>query len=120
MSEIEIIKAFAGLEDPRCRAGQRHNLPLSLALFTLVGAARRRHRSREQKIFSNWVSDWYVRDETYSKALAEVVNFHAQIPFAAYWGDGTTSLTEKSTVYSNFQVNRPQWLNQPKASSSVI
>ncbi|WP_100899414.1 hypothetical protein [Nostoc flagelliforme] len=22
--------------------------------------------------------------------------------------------------YSNFQVNRPQWLNQPKASSSVM
>lgn len=39
MSEIEIIKAFAGLEDPRRRAGQRHNLPLSLALFTLAIAA---------------------------------------------------------------------------------
>ncbi|MBG1257681.1 transposase family protein [Nostoc sp. BAE] len=36
MSELEIIKAFTGLEDPRRRAGQRHNLPLSLALFTLA------------------------------------------------------------------------------------
>lgn len=44
-----------------------------------------------------WVADWYIRDETYSKALAEVVNFHTQVPFAAYWGDGTTSSTEKST-----------------------
>ncbi|WP_155994606.1 hypothetical protein [Trichodesmium erythraeum] len=25
-----------------------------------------------------------------------------------------------SGSYSNFQVNRPQWLNQPKASSSVM
>lgn len=41
-----------------------------------------------------WVADWYIRDETYSKALAEVVNFHAQIPFAAYWGDGTTSSSD--------------------------
>ncbi len=39
MSGIEIIKAFAGLEDPRRRAGQRHNLPLCLALFTLAIAA---------------------------------------------------------------------------------
>ncbi|NEU84348.1 class I SAM-dependent methyltransferase [Nostoc sp. UIC 10630] len=30
VSEIEIIKTFALLEDPRRRAGQRHNLPLSI------------------------------------------------------------------------------------------
>lgn len=41
-----------------------------------------------------WVADWYIRDETYSKALAEVVNFHTQVPFAAYWGDGTTSSSD--------------------------
>ncbi len=41
-----------------------------------------------------WVADWYIRDETYSKAMAEVVNFHTQIPFAAYWGDGTTSSSD--------------------------
>ncbi len=40
MSEIEIIKAFSGLEDPRRRAGQRHTLPLCLALFTLAIAKR--------------------------------------------------------------------------------
>lgn len=39
MSEIEIIKAFAEIKDPRRRAGQRHNLPLCLALFTLAIAA---------------------------------------------------------------------------------
>ncbi|AFZ56750.1 Tn3 family transposase [Anabaena cylindrica] len=41
-----------------------------------------------------WVADWYIRDETYSQALAEVVNFQAQVPFAAYWGDGTTSSSD--------------------------
>jgi DDE_Tnp_1-associated len=39
MSEIEIVKAFAGLKDTRRRAGQRHSLPLCLALFTLGIAA---------------------------------------------------------------------------------
>lgn len=37
--QIAIIEAFAGLEDPRRRAGQRHTLPLCLALFTLAIAA---------------------------------------------------------------------------------
>lgn len=41
-----------------------------------------------------WVADWYIRDETYSQALAEVVNFHTRVPFAAYWGDGTTSASD--------------------------
>ncbi|NEO65472.1 MAG: ISAs1 family transposase [Moorea sp. SIO4G2] len=39
MSQIAIIEAFAGLEDPRRRAGQRHTLSLCLALFTLAIAA---------------------------------------------------------------------------------
>ncbi len=39
MSQIAIIEAFAELEDPRRRAGQRHTLPLCLALFTLAIAA---------------------------------------------------------------------------------
>lgn len=39
MSQIAILEAFAELEDPRRRAGQRHTLPLCLALFTLAIAA---------------------------------------------------------------------------------
>ena len=34
VSKIAIVKAFTGLQDPRRRAGQRHTLPLCLALFT--------------------------------------------------------------------------------------
>src|SRR5262249_26748639 len=34
----------------------------------------------------SWVADWHVRDETYSKALAEVVNHHHRLPFAGHWG----------------------------------
>lgn len=39
MSQIAIIEAFAELEDPRRRAGQRHTLALCLALFTMAVAA---------------------------------------------------------------------------------
>lgn len=40
------------------------------------------------------VTDWHIRDETYSKALAELVNFHHKLPFAEHWGDGTTSSSD--------------------------
>lgn len=37
---------------------------------------------------------WYVRDETYSKALAELVNYQHNLPFAAHWGTGNSSSSD--------------------------
>jgi len=42
----------------------------------------------------SWLSAWHIRDETYSKALAEIVNYHHHQPFAAHWGEGTTSSSD--------------------------
>ena len=42
MCQIAILETFAGLEDPRRRAGQRHTLPICLALFTLALTAGNR------------------------------------------------------------------------------
>lgn len=42
----------------------------------------------------SWIADWHVRDETYSKGLAEVVNCHRQQPFAGHWGEGSTSSSD--------------------------
>lgn len=41
-----------------------------------------------------WLVDWYMRDETHTKALAEVINYHHGVSFAAHWGDGTTSSSD--------------------------
>ena len=41
-----------------------------------------------------WLQAWHVRDETYSAGLAELVNAQFRQPFAAYWGDGTTSSSD--------------------------
>jgi TnpA family transposase len=38
-----------------------------------------------------WASDWHVRDETYQRATAELVNRHHRLPFSRNWGEGTTS-----------------------------
>lgn len=42
----------------------------------------------------SWLQAWHIRDETYSRALAELVNSQLKQPFAAHWGDGTTSSSD--------------------------
>lgn len=42
----------------------------------------------------SWLQAWHVRDETYSAALAELINAQHRHPFAAWWGDGTTSSSD--------------------------
>ena len=41
-----------------------------------------------------WLQAWHIRDETYSGALAELVNEQFRQPIAAHWGDGTTSSSD--------------------------
>jgi Tn3 transposase DDE domain len=41
---------------------------------------------------------WHVRDETYSKALAEIVNYQHRLPFSSHWGAGTTSSSDERCV----------------------
>ncbi len=42
----------------------------------------------------SWLQAWHIRDETYSAALAEVVNAQFQQTFAASWGDGSSSSSD--------------------------
>ena len=42
----------------------------------------------------SWLQAWYIRDETYSAALGELTNVQFRHPFAANWGDGTTSSSD--------------------------
>jgi len=42
----------------------------------------------------SWLQAWHVRDETYSAALAELINAQFSQPFAKHWGDGTTSSSD--------------------------
>jgi hypothetical protein len=43
----------------------------------------------------SWLSAWHIRDETYSKALARLVNHQHRQSFAAHWGEGTTSSSDE-------------------------
>lgn len=42
----------------------------------------------------SWLQAWYIRDKTYTSALAELVNTQLANPFARHWGDGTTSSSD--------------------------
>ena len=40
------------------------------------------------------IASWHIREETYARGLAEIVNHHHRIEFAGHWGDGTTSSSD--------------------------
>ncbi len=42
----------------------------------------------------SWLQAWHIREETYSAALAELVNAQSRQTFAEHWGDGTTSSSD--------------------------
>jgi len=54
------------------------------------------------------IATWHIRDETYAKALAEIVNHHHRLEFAAHWGDGTTSSSRRAAIQSRGE-RRSKW-----------
>ena len=66
----------------------------------------------------SWLQAWYIRDETYSAALAELVNEQNKHPFAANWGDGTTSSSDGQRFKAGGHAERtgqvnPKYGNEP-------
>lgn len=41
-----------------------------------------------------WIMDWFIRDDTYARALAQLTHFQMSNPFAYYWGSGTHSSSD--------------------------
>lgn len=41
-----------------------------------------------------WTAQWHVREETYARALAQLVDYHHRLPFARHWGGGTISSSD--------------------------
>lgn len=42
----------------------------------------------------SWLQAWHIRDDTYTAGLAKLTNAQFHQPFAAYWGDGSTSSSD--------------------------
>ena len=41
-----------------------------------------------------WMSQWNIREETYARALAQVIDYHHRLPFSRHLGDGSTSSSD--------------------------
>jgi TnpA family transposase len=66
----------------------------------------------------SWLQAWHIRDETYSTALAELVNAQFSHPFAENWGDGTTSSSDGQRFKSGSKAEgtghiNPRYGNEP-------
>jgi TnpA family transposase len=59
-----------------------------------------------------WAADWHVREETYQRAIAEVVNAHYRLPFSRNWGAGTTSSSDGQVFFAGGPKDA---LSQPNA-----
>jgi TnpA family transposase len=59
-----------------------------------------------------WASDWHVREETYQKAIAEVVNAHYRLPFSGNWGSGASSSSDGQVFFAGGSKDA---LSQPNA-----
>ena len=65
----------------------------------------------------SWLQAWHIRDETYSTALAELVNAQLRHPFATHWGDGTTSSSDGQNFRTGNKAESTGHIN-PKYGSS--
>ncbi len=65
----------------------------------------------------SWLQAWHIRDETYSAALADLVNAQFRHPFAGHWGDGTTSSSDGQNFRTGSKAESTGHIN-PKYGSS--
>ena len=65
----------------------------------------------------SWLQAWHIRDETYSTALAELVNAQFRHPFAKHWGDSTTSSSDGQNFRTGSKAESTGHIN-PKYGSS--
>ena len=62
----------------------------------------------------------YVRDETYSAALAELVNAQGKRPLAACWGDGTTSSSDGQNFRTGSAGRYAGQVNRKRPARTVL
>ena len=65
----------------------------------------------------SWLQAWHIRDETYSTAVAELVNAQFLQAFAGNWGDGTTSWSDGQNFRTGSKAESTGHIN-PKYGSS--
>jgi hypothetical protein len=86
-----------------------------LADGTNLGLAKMAEATDDPKITYErlaWAADWHIREETYQKAIAEVVNAHYRLPFSGNWGSGASSSSDGQVFFAGGPKDA---LSQPNA-----
>jgi len=65
----------------------------------------------------SWLQAWHIRDETYSSALAEIINTQSSHSFSSYWGEGKTSSSDGQRFATGSYAQRTGNIN-PKYGNS--
>lgn len=65
----------------------------------------------------SWLQAWHIRDETYSSALAEIINTQSNHSFSSYWGEGKTSSSDGQRFATGSYAQKTGNIN-PKYGSS--
>lgn len=65
----------------------------------------------------SWLQAWHIRDETYSSALAKIINTQSDHSFSSYWGEGKTSSSDGQRFDTGSYAQRTGNIN-PKYGSS--
>ena len=65
----------------------------------------------------SWLQAWHIRDDTYSLALAKIINKQTQHHFSSYWGEGKTSSSDGQRFATGSYAQRTGTIN-PKYGSS--
>jgi TnpA family transposase len=65
-----------------------------ISLACNIGNAQMAQASSIPRTSLLWVTKWYLRENTLSLALAEIINFHHRHPLSPYWGGGTLSSSD--------------------------
>ena len=94
---LPFTAAFTDLRSGQPSERPDHVLTAVLAEGLNLGLTKMAEATGHKSVTSRrlmYLSDWFLRQETYSGALAEVVNFQSRQPLAALWGDGSTSSSD--------------------------
>ena len=87
-AQTGFLDAFTDL-----RSGRLHSNPVALLATILAGATnlgleRMAQASRSVSHAQlSWASTWYLRSQTYTDALARIIDAHHALPFARVWGN---------------------------------
>ncbi|GGR27029.1 hypothetical protein GCM10008957_42950 [Deinococcus ruber] len=94
---LPFTAAFTDLRSGQPSDRPDHVLTAILAEGLNLGLTKMAEATGDESVTARrlmYLSNWFLRQETYSGALAEVVNFQSKQPLAAVWGDGSTSSSD--------------------------